>query len=193
MSARAVRLGRVAGAHGLRGELRVRIDGGDPSSLLQVSSVRLARASEQGQQEETSEAFEVESARTGRAGECRLRLRGIGDRDAAEAWRGAVVSAQPDALPALSEGEFYAFELVGCGVTRLDGTPVGRVREIWDTGAGDLLVIEDAEGRDQLVPAVEPLLHEVDVAARRIVVDAPPGLLDGGGGSGSEDLESADE
>ena len=172
----AVRLGQVVGAHGLRGELRVRAEGGDASSLLHVPTVRLA-PSDAGQEGEGSFEYEVESARAGRSGECRLRLRGISDRDAAEAWRGARVIARAEHLPALEAGEYYAFQLVGCQVFLDDGRALGRVREIWETGASDVLVIEDADGRDALVPAVEPLLREVDVAGRRIVVDAPPGLL----------------
>lgn len=182
-----VRLGQVVGAHGLRGELRVRTEGDDASSLLHVPTVRLAR--EHGHGEESSEEYEVAGARAGRPGECRLLLRGICDRDAAEAWRGASVLARAGDLPELSSGEFYAFELVGCRVTGIDGSAIGRVREIWETGASDVLVIEDEAGRDQLVPAVEPLLHEVDVAGRRIVVDAPPGLLDRDGEEESGDTE----
>jgi 16S rRNA processing protein RimM len=175
----------------LRGELRVRTESGDASGLLQGSTVRLAPSRSDGQEEEESSEYEVESARAGRSGECRLRLRGIEDRDAAEALRGAHVFARSGELPELASGEYYAFELVGCQVTRVDGRPVGRVREIWETGASDLLVIERAEGPDALVPAVEPLLREVDVPGRRIVVDAPPGLLesDGDDGEETEDME----
>ena len=186
-----VRLGRVVGAHGLRGELRVRAEGDDARSLLQLPTVRLAR-DEEGTGEAGSQEFAIESARMGRAGECRLQLRGIEDRDTAEGWRGAGVFGRAEDLPELSSGEFYAYELVGCRVTRSDGSPIGRVREIWETGANDVLVIEDASGRDQLVPAVEPLLREIDVAGRHIVVDAPPGLLEAGGDeeeSGSGEVE----
>lgn len=179
-----VELGRVVAAHGLRGELRVRAEG-DLENLLHVPTVRLVLAS--GEEEERSEEFEVAGARPGRSGECRLRLAGLADRDTAESWRGARLLARAGDLIALSPGEFYAFELVGCEVHRRDGGRVGRVREIWETGASDLLVIEDADGRDQLVPAVEPLLSQVDLAARRIVIDAPPGLLSSGTESGERE------
>jgi ribosomal 30S subunit maturation factor RimM len=56
-----------------------------------------------------------------------------------------------------------------------DGAPVGRIRDIWRTGAPDVLVIEDAAGREVLVPAA--LLRRVDVAGRLAVVDLLPGLL----------------
>jgi 16S rRNA processing protein RimM len=52
------------------------------------------------------------------------------------------------------------------------------VREIWETGAPDVLVVIDAAHREHLIPAAREILREVDVAARRITIDAPPGLLD---------------
>ncbi|MGH0032089.1 MAG: ribosome maturation factor RimM [Myxococcota bacterium] len=167
-------LGRVIGAHGLRGELRVRLEG-DGEDLAHVPSVWLVR--EGNERQERSEEFEIAGVRPGRSGECRVRLEGLADRDTAESWRGAAVRARAADLPSLLDGEFYAFELVGCDVQQRDGERIGTVREIWETGASDLLVVRDADGRDQLLPAVEPLLVEVDRQAKRIVVDLPPGLL----------------
>ena len=101
----------------------------------------------------------------------------MSDRDAAEALRGATVLVRSEDLPKLPPGDFYAYELVGCEVFTADGRSIGTVRSILETGASDVLVIEGADGGEQLVPAAEPLLQQVDQAARRIVIDAPPGLL----------------
>ncbi len=168
-----VSLGRVVGAHGLLGELRIRASADELINLLSVQSVRLARDEGDARPGE----YRVERARPGRAGECRLALRGVTDRAAAEALRGATVLVRSDDLPKLAPGEFYAYELVGCEVFVADGRPIGTVRSILETGAHDVLVIEAADGGEQLVPAAEPLLQQVDLAARRIVVDPPPGLL----------------
>lgn len=172
-----VPLGRVVGAHGLRGELRIRVSGDDLANLESVPRVRLVR--EQGEPE-TSE-YEVERSRPGRSGECRMALRGVTDRDAAEALRGRLVLVRPGDLPLLPPGEFYAFQLVGCQVRGPGGAALGTVRGVLDNGAQSLLRVEDAAGVEHLVPAVPPLLREVDVAARRIVIDPPPGLLAGDG------------
>jgi 16S rRNA processing protein RimM len=67
---------------------------------------------------------------------------------------------------------------VGCRVEDGAGREIGVVRGIWETGAADVLVIEDAAGREILVPAAESVLREVDLAGGRVVIDAPPGLLD---------------
>jgi 16S rRNA processing protein RimM len=172
----------VIGAHGLHGELRVRAGGDDLSGLSSVSRIWLAR---DGQGE--ARAYEVARVRPGRAGEGRVALVGVADRDAALALRGCSVRVRPSDLPALPEGEYYAFELVGCAAEDLAGRPLGIVQSVAETGAADALVIEDAHGVCRLVPAVAPLLARVDLAARRIVLDPPPGLLDApiAGGRGS--------
>ncbi len=165
--------GRVVGAHGLLVELRIRASADELMNLLSVQSVRLTHDKGGARPGE----YQVERARQGRVGECRMALRGVGDRDAAEALRGATVLVRPDDLPKLPPGEFYAYELVGCEVFAADGRSIGTVCSILETGGPDVLVIEGEDGDEQLVPAAEPLLQQVDLAARRIVIDAPPGLL----------------
>jgi 16S rRNA processing protein RimM len=81
-------------------------------------------------------------------------------------------------LEALPEGEYYSYELVGCRVEGTDGLTIGAVREVWATGAVDVLVVEDEKGAQHLIPAVESQLREVDIEARRIVIEILPGLLD---------------
>jgi 16S rRNA processing protein RimM len=166
-----VALGQVVGAHGLRGELRVRTASGD--ALRSGLRVRLLR-------EDGGLALEAEilGARPGREGELRLQLAGIEDRDGAEALRGTTLRALAGDLPKLPPGEYYQHELVGCRVEDAQGRALGRVRAIWQTGAPDVLLIEQDSGRELLVPAAESLLREVDVARRRLVIELPPGLLD---------------
>jgi 16S rRNA processing protein RimM len=169
----AVTVGRVVGAHGLDGRLRVRVLGEDPENLMHAPRLWL------GQEEGDAGAveYEVASVGPGRPGEVRVALVGIDDRDAAEAQRGRSVLAAPRSLPELPDGEYYAYELVGCRVEDADGRVIGTVRRIWETGAPDVMVVEDADGAEHLIPAAEALLLEVDLEARRIVVDAIPGLV----------------
>jgi 16S rRNA processing protein RimM len=102
----------------------------------------------------------------------------VGDREAAQALRGLWVSADRRALQPLPAGEYYWCELVGCRVEDQAGRPIGTVREIWETGAHDVLVVEGEDGRRRLLPAAEAFLKEVDVAGRRIAIDVIEGLLD---------------
>jgi len=172
-----VTLGRVVGVHGLRGQLRVRLLDETDNNLRAASSVWLAR--EEGDPKPVE--VRVRAVGSGRRGEARLLLEGIDSRDAAEALRGRFVRALAEQLDPLEEGEYYQYELVGCRVEDGEGHVLGVVSRIWETGAPDVLVVVDGAngGRELLIPAAREILREVDVAARRIVIDAPPGLLDG--------------
>ncbi len=167
-------LGRVAGAHGRQGELRVQVLGDAPDHLMALRQVWLGA----GPDDNAARPVEVTGVAAGRPGELRMGLAGISDRESALALGGLLVLGDAAALPPLPTGEHYWYELVGCRVEGDDGTRVGRVREIWETGAHDVLVVEGEDGRTRLLPTAEPLLEEVDVAGRRIVIRVIPGLLD---------------
>jgi 16S rRNA processing protein RimM len=164
----------VIGAHGTRGELRVAVLGDGPANLLRVRS--LVSIGADGVPDPI--AREVESAALGRPGEVRLRLRGVGSREAAQALTGLRVGALPEQLEPLADGEIYWFQLIGCRVEAHDGRALGKVRALWETGAHDVLVVEDETGREVLLPAAADLLREVDVEQGRIVIEVPEGLLD---------------
>lgn len=185
-------LGRVAGAHGLLGELRIRFLGEDPRNLERVGEVGLARDPEESQ----PDLHEIRRVRGGGGGrELIVELAGIEDRDTAEGLRGRWVIVRPERLPALPEGEHYWHELVGCRVETTSGEKIGTVRELWETGGHDLLVVEGESAERYLVPTAPDLMREVDVAAGRIVIEPVPGLLEPvgtseGGGSCSGSTSS---
>jgi 16S rRNA processing protein RimM len=166
-----VPVGRIASGHGVRGQVRLRLFT-EPETLARVTRLTLAGE----RPDAPDDVFEVLSSAPGRRGELRLTLGGVGSRDAAEALRGRIALAAVSELAPLPEGEVYGFELVGCRLEGEDGRVVGRVREIWETGAPDVLIVEGEDGREHLIPAA--LLREVDPAAGRAVAEILPGLLD---------------
>ncbi|MGH0034438.1 MAG: ribosome maturation factor RimM [Myxococcota bacterium] len=192
-------LGRVVGAHGVRGQVRVRYFGDGPQSLLDQDVVWLASEATEasGATGATGKVagrsglavdlatpggavrHEVLASGSGRANEVRLTLEGVDGREQAEALRGQLVAVPATALESLPEGEFYWHQLLGCRVKGSDGTLVGTVRDLMETGAHDVLVVEDAEGRRHLIPAADELVHDIDLEAGEIVVEILPGLLDG--------------
>ena len=105
-----------------------------------------------------------------------VRFQGIEDRVAAEGLRGALYVSS-EALRDLEEGEFWTHELTGCSVVSTDGHIVGTVDSVIANPGQDLLVVATGSG-EVLVPAVAPIVVEVDVAARRVTIDPPEGLLD---------------
>ena len=169
----AIALGRVVGAHGLRGGIRVHYFAEGPENLLAVRSAAIRRTD----LDPESTTYEVRSIAAGRPGELRLELVGVRTREAALALKGRLVFVAPDELRALGPGEYYGYQLLGCRVEGLDGAPIGTLREIWETGASDLFVVEDERGARHLLPAA--LLRRVDDGERRIAMEILPGLLDG--------------
>ncbi len=79
-----------------------------------------------------------------------------------------------DAVP-LEEGEYYEHQVVGLAVVEQDGTPLGKVREILSTGANDVYIVVGPEG-ELLLPAIEPVILEIDLQAGRMVVEVLEGL-----------------
>ncbi|NRA08688.1 MAG: 16S rRNA processing protein RimM [Myxococcales bacterium] len=173
-SDRLVALGYVVGAHGMRGALRVKLEAAGIEAVAQLSELWLGES----EADETALARALVRAEPGRKGEIRLQLAGLTDRGEAEALRGRRLLARAAELEDLAPDELHDHQLVGCRVEDLEGREVGVVRGIWSTGAPDLLVVETADGREQLVPCAREIMREVDLPAGRIVIDAPPGLLD---------------
>jgi len=95
---------------------------------------------------------------------------GIDDRDLALAYAGRPIGIQDSALPEIEEGEFYWKDLIGLSVEDRDGIVLGEVAGFIETGANDVLVVRSSE-RETLIPFVDQYVTDVDVGARRIVVD----------------------
>lgn len=169
-----VELGRIVGEHGLKGQVRVRFFGESYEHLLSCTHVWLGER----RGDSNARQHEVQFVGMGRAKEARLGLKGIADRDAARALRGLLVLGSEAALERLAEDEFYWHQLVGCEVYTEAGQSVGTVCEIWETGAHDLLVVRDESGHQNLIPTARELTRRIDLAGRRIVVAALPGLID---------------
>ena len=106
-----------------------------------------------------------------------LSLAGCDTVEAAAALVGRLVAVpESEALP-LSPGQFYPWQLEGCRVVTDEGREVGRVTRIEQSAAQDLWVVGDG-ARECLIPAVAEIVLEVDVAARRVVIRPPEGLLE---------------
>ena len=168
----------VAGAHGVRGLVRLKTFTEVPEDCAAYGPL----SSQDG-----SRIYKVELQ--GRHKALLLaRIEGIHDRDQADALRGTRLYVERSALPAPDqEGEFYYADLIGLAAELRDGTVIGRVRAVYDFGAGDTLELNGtADGKALLVPFTLAIVPEVDIAGGRLLVDPPPGLLDGGEAGGNE-------
>jgi 16S rRNA processing protein RimM len=107
-----------------------------------------------------------------------LTLSGIADRDTAGELRGQEVYIRPGDAAPLGDDEYFIHDLIGLQVETSSGESVGEVRDVLETGAGEIVVISRPDRADALVPLVRALVPTLDIAGRRMVVDAIPGLLD---------------
>lgn len=167
-----VPVGRVVGAHGMRGQIRVQCFTDTPDAIAALAQLWLHPDASQ----RDGCAYRIESCAPGRSGELRIALAGVSDREAAEALIGRTVSAAIAELPPAGDDEVYGFELLEFRVETAEGRALGRVRGIWSTGGPPLLVIAGEGGAEHLVPSA--LLLRIERAERRLVVDAIPGLFD---------------
>ena len=166
----AIAVGVVAGAHALRGLLRVRPFHAGGDSLAPGATLFLER---DGVWRRTC----VRSAAPHGAGMVLVDVDGIDDRTAAEALRGARVLIPADALPPPAEDEFYWHEVVGFAVETVAGERLGTVAETMATGLNDVWVVRDG-AREVLLPVIADVVRTIDRAGRRIVVEPLPGLLE---------------
>jgi 16S rRNA processing protein RimM len=172
--AAALLVGIIVRAHGLRGELVVDVHTDSPQERFAPGAV-LQRAGADGV---GAGVLTVETARP-HSGRLLVRFVEAPDRDAAEALRGSRLLVDPAALPPPDDpDEFHVHQLEGLPVELADGSTVGTVREVVHGPGGELLVLARPDAPDALVPFVRAIVPTVDLAAGRVVLDPPEGLLD---------------
>lgn len=143
--AKRVALAAVAGAHGVKGELRLKLFSDSVDSLA-----RHPRLFVGGRELKLSDI--KDGGKTAIA-----RFEGVSDRSAAEALRGELVEIDRDQLPPLEEGEYYHADLVGLPCVDEDGRTLGTVVAVENFGAGDLLEVERSDGKRSLIPFHDPI------------------------------------
>jgi 16S rRNA processing protein RimM len=151
-----VALAAVAGAHGVKGELRLKLFADSADSLARHSHLYVGGR-------ELILRDVKDGGKTAIA-----RFEGVSDRSAAEALRGQLVEIDRDKLPPLEEGEYYHADLIGLSCVDDSDNPLGTVVGVENFGAGDLLEVERSNGQRSLIPFREPMAHQ---DGERIVLD----------------------
>jgi 16S rRNA processing protein RimM len=105
-----------------------------------------------------------------------LLLEGVTGRGAADGYRGQELFLGRSDLPTLAAGTYYHWQIVGLEVVTEEGEALGRVTEILQTGANDVYVVQAPGGAEILLPAIEPVVREIDLEAGRMRVHLLPGL-----------------
>ncbi len=162
-------IGAIAGAFGVRGEVRLKSFCAEPEAIASYGAL----ATEDG-----TRSFEVTLTGTGKNG-FTARLSGVASKEAADDLRGTRLYAPRDRLPALPDDEFYHADLINLTVLDTGGQVIGRVNAVLNHGAGDILEIHGPGLKAPvLLPFTLTAVPTVDLALGRIIADPPEGLFD---------------
>ena len=151
-----VTLAAIAGAHGIGGEVKLKLFAESAESLSSPKAVQVG-----------SRQLTLKSVKPGGGGAI-ARFAEISDRGAAEKLRGELVTVPRSALPPLEEGEYYNADLLGLPCESAEGEPLGTIVAVENFGAGDVIEIEKPDGKRTMVPFRQGI---ADLAGERLVVD----------------------
>ncbi len=162
---KSVCVARIGAAHGVRGEVKLWSFTEDPAAVGDYGPLET---------EDGRRRFEIESLRAAKD-HFVARLKGIDDRDAAEALRNLELYVPRERLPAIREDDtFYVADLVGLDAVTTDGAVLGKVTAVHNFGAGDIVEIAPATGGPPLMLSFTAAnVPEIDAKAGRIVVELP--------------------
>ena len=156
-------LGVIAGAHGVRGEVRLESFAAKPSDIASYGPLR----------DESGERRFALTLRGSARGGLIARIEGIEDRDAAAALKGTRLHVERSSLPAPAEEEYYHSDLLGLRCERRDGALFGKVAALHNFGAGDVIEVEREDGERVLLPFTRATVPLVDLAGGRLVLELP--------------------
>ena len=157
MSREPITLAAITGAHGVAGEVRLKLLGDGLESLKAHKSFN-------------DGALTLSKLRSDNKGGAIARFAGIDNRTAAEKLRGTTLSVSREDLPPLEDGEFYHSDLIGLAVVTDSGEVVGEVRAVENFGATDIVEIEKSDGKSFMIPLTEQAVPEWN--AERLVMNA---------------------
>lgn len=152
----SVTIGIVLRPHGIRGEVVVEPLTDNETRFATLEDVRLARPSGSDLKLRVVSMFPHKSRLV-------IQFEGISSIEQAETLRNAELRIPMASLPPLPEGSYYHHELRGLDVRVESGASIGKVSELWETGATPVLMIHDGEGHETLLPLVDAFILEVNV------------------------------
>ena len=161
-------VGTLSGSFGVQGEVRLKSFCADPAAIADYTPLY----TEDGRS--FSQIILTGQLKNGFS----VRLDGVVSKEDADALRNVSLFADRDKMPALSDDEYYYADLIGLNVLDTGGNKLGKVKNVMDHGAGDLLeVIVPGSSDTVLVPFTQAVVPTVDLATGRIIADPPEGLF----------------
>jgi len=164
-----VEIAKIVGTHGLRGDLKVRPNTGEPQLLLNAELLYFRLA--------TGVTLTVQPTRQAlHKGQVLLRIQGYETLDQVEQFVGATVLLPEALLPELDDDEYYWSQLKGLSVVDRQLGPIGHLQQMFSTAAHDTYIVKGARG-EIMIPAVEQFILEINLQEQIVRVDLPDGLV----------------
>lgn len=160
-------VGQIAGAFGVRGEVRLKSFCAEPTDIAVYTPLSL----------EDGRNFRVVVLTGQTQGALIARIEGIDTKEEADALKGQKLYADRSRLPHLDEEEYYHADLIGLSVHDAGGALLGKVKAVLNHGAGDLLEITQAGSESVYLPFTLAIVPTIDLAGGRIIADPPLGLF----------------
>lgn len=161
-------VGAVTNTHGLRGEVKVFPTTDDPARYKELKEV----IADTGRQRFVLEIAGVRFFKQ----MVIVKFKGIDDINDVLKYKGAKLYVTRENAVKLEEGEYFLADLVGLRAETEEGKVLGSIRDVLQTGANDVYVIQNEDGKDLLVPAIKDCVKEIDLEGGRMVVHLLPGL-----------------
>jgi|SRR5690606_19344 len=174
MSMNWFNVGVIVNTHGIRGELKVLSKTDFPEERFAKGNRLMMFNDETGQ----SEPIEIERSRE-QKGLYYVKLKGFDNINDVEKYKGWVIRISEEDQGQLDDGEYFYHQIIGCEVYTEEEELLGTVKEILSPGANDVWVVEPSApgGKQILLPVIDPVVRNVDVAAKRITVHLLEGLI----------------
>ena len=169
MSERLVPLGELVTTHGINGWLKLKPY--NPQTTLLNSTIEIWL-----EKDEARSLHRIEASQPYK-GQFLLKLSSVDQIDAAAKWVGSILFVAEQSLDSLSAGEYYHYQVIGLEVFDTKGERIGVVARTWSTPGGELYIVNGVS-KEYLIPAVKEIIEKVDLAAGKIIINPPAGLLD---------------
>ncbi|MEW6424558.1 MAG: ribosome maturation factor RimM [Bacillota bacterium] len=163
-----ITIGKIVNAHGCRGWVRLIPLTDFPDRFFKMERVFVARR-------ENCCAYQIEQARQYKQF-ILLKFKEVPDMNAALALKGSFLQVGRDQLVELPADTYYIFDLLGLKVYTTRQEYLGELKDVLQTGANDVYVVESGQGRPVLIPALKKVVKEVDLEKRQMLVELPEGL-----------------
>jgi len=157
--------GKITSTHGIRGEVKIYPYTDDVDNILNLKKIYIE-----------GKGYKVSSIRFHK-NMFVIKLNGINTVEEAEAFRNKLVQREIDENEELEEDTYYIKDLIGLDVYLEDNSLFGKIKDVFQTGANDVYVIQTVDSKEVLIPAIKSVVKDVDIVGNKMIIELMEGLV----------------